>query len=313
MTATYPGGVRSFIPQVDLVDTVIADNINSLQEEVRAVQTTLGSGTTSTNPLVSTYAGTFATTTSWTTLAARITNIEAGLVNGVGTAGAYVLRAGGSTITTASNKGLVLQTGTGSLNLLEAYSSTSTLGFNLDSSGLPKVGTSNVIYVGSSDYNTMVSATSAAATAAAARVPLSTVTAAGDLIVGTGSATVGRIAIGTSGQALVSNGTTAAWATPTDTTKVPLSTVAAAGDLIIGNGNATVSRLAAGASGYALISNGTGVAPSWQALPSAYVSQTNGTVTTASLSSGVVRNTHVKTIAPTGSDGAVGDIWIVYA
>jgi hypothetical protein len=313
MTATYPGGVRSFIPQVDLVDTVIADNINSLQEEVRAVQTTLGSGSTSTNPLVSTYSGTFATTTSWTTLTARIANIEAGLVNGVGTSGAYVLRAGGSTITTASNKGLVLQTGTGSLNLLEAYSSSSVLGFNLDSSGLPKVGTSNVIYVGSSDYNTMVSATSAAASAAAARVPLSTVTTAGDLIVGTGNATVGRVAIGTAGQALVSNGTTAAWATPTDTTKVPLSTVTTTGDLIIGSGNAAVTRLAAGTAGFGLISNGAGVAPSWQALPSAYVSQTNGTVTTASLSSGVVRNVHVKTTAPTGSDGVVGDIWIVYA
>jgi len=313
MTATYPGGVRSFIPQVDLVDTVIADNINSLQEEVRAVQTTLGSSATSTSPLVSTYAGTFATTTSLTTLAARITNIEAGLVNGVGTSGAYILRTGGSTITTASNKGLVLQTGTGSLNLLESYSAASALGFNLDSSGLPKVGTSNVIYVGSSDYNTMVSATSAAATAAAARVPLSTVTAAGDLIVGTGNATVGRVAIGTSGQALVSNGTTAAWATPTDTTKVPLSTVTTTGDLIIGSGNAAVTRLAAGTSGFGLISNGAGVAPSWQALPSAYVAQTNGTVTTASLSSGVVRNVHVKTTAPSGSDGVVGDIWVVYA
>jgi len=313
MAATYPGGVRSFIPVVDLVDTVIADNVNSLQEEIRAVQTTLGSGATSTSPLVSSYSGTFATTTSWTTLASRLSNIEAGLVNGVGTAGAYVLRAGGSTITTASNKGLVLQTGTGSLNLLESYSSGSVLGFNLDSSGLPKVGSSSVIYVGSSDYNTLVSATTAAATAASARVPLSTVTAAGDLIVGTGNATVGRVAIGTSGQALVSNGTTATWATPTDTTKVPLSTVTTAGDLIIGSGNATVTRLAAGTAGFGLISNGTGVAPSWQALPSAYVSQTNGTVTTASISSAVVRNTHVKTTTPTGADGVVGDIWIVYA
>jgi hypothetical protein len=313
MAAEYPGNVRNYIPRVDLVDTVIADNVNSLQEEVKAIQTTIGSAATSTSPLVSTYTGTFATTTSWGTLSARISNIEAGLVNGVGTSGAYVLRSGGSTITTASNKGLVLQTGTGSLNLLESYSAGATLGFNIDSSGIPKVGSAGVIYVGSSDYNTMVSATSSAASAAAARVPLSTVTAAGDLIVGTGSATVGRVAIGSTGQALVSNGTTATWATPTDTTKIALSTVTTAGDLIIANGNASVTRLAVGTSGQALISNGTGTAPSWQALPSAYVSQTNGTVTTASLSSGVVRNVHVRTTTPAGSDGAVGDIWVVYA
>jgi hypothetical protein len=45
-------------------------------------------------------------------------------------------------------------------------------------------------------------------------VPLSTVTTAGDLIVGTGNATVGRIGIGTNGQVLSSNGTTATWVTP---------------------------------------------------------------------------------------------------
>jgi hypothetical protein len=313
MTAFYPGSVRNFLARVDLVDTVIADNVNTLQEEVKAVQTTLGSAATGTSPLASTYSGTFATTTTWTTLSDRIANIESGLVNGVGSSGAYVVRGGGSTITTASNKGLVLQTGTGTLNLLESYSGAAALGFNLDSSGIPKVGSANVLYVGSSDFNTLNSAASAATSAAASKVALSTVTAAGDLIVGTGNATVGRIGIGSSGTALVSNGSTAAWATPTDTTKIPLSTVTTAGDLVIASGNATVTRLAAGTSGFGLISNGAGVAPSWQALPSAYVSQTNGTVTTASISSGVVRNVHVKTVAPAGADGAVGDIWIVYA
>lgn len=48
----------------------------------------------------------------------------------------------------------------------------------------------------------------------AASVPLSTVTTAGDLIVGTGNATVGRIGIGTNGQILTSNGTTATWTSP---------------------------------------------------------------------------------------------------
>jgi hypothetical protein len=315
--ANYTGAasVRSYIARTDLVDTVIADNVNSLQEEVNAIETVLGSVATSNSPLVSTFSGSWSTsTTTWGTLGARLLNIESGLVNGVGASAPYVTKSGGSTITTSSNKGLVLTTGTGSLNLFESYSSGAVLGFNLDSSGTPKVGSANVLYVGSSDYNTLNTAASGATTAAASKIPLATVTAVGDLIVGTGSATVTRLGIGGAGTALVSTGTTASWATPTDTTKIPLSTVTTAGDLILGSGNGTVSRLAAGStSGFVLTSNGSGVAPSWQAVPSAYVSQTNGTVSTASISSGVVRNVHTKTVTPTGTDGAVGDIWIVYA
>jgi len=42
-------------------------------------------------------------------------------------------------------------------------------------------------------------------------IPLGTVTAAGDLIIGTGASNVSRLGIGTSGQVLVSNGTTPTW------------------------------------------------------------------------------------------------------
>ena len=122
MPADYPLLVHSFSPRQDLVDTVIADNVNALQYEVAAVQTVLGSSANSTNPLVSTFSGTWSTaTTTWGTVGARLLNIEAGLVNGVPNV-PYVLKTGGSTITTASNKALVLQAGTGSLNLLESYS-----------------------------------------------------------------------------------------------------------------------------------------------------------------------------------------------
>jgi len=50
-----------------------------------------------------------------------------------------------------------------------------------------------------------------AAATDATKIPLSTVTAAGDLIVGTGSATVTNLAIGANGTYLTSNGTTASW------------------------------------------------------------------------------------------------------
>jgi hypothetical protein len=314
MTASYPGSVRPFVPRVDLVDTIIADNVNSLQEEVKAIETSLGTAA-STSPLVSTFTGTWTTTmnggSAWTTVGDRLRNIEAGLVSGVPNA-PYILNSGGSTITTATNKGLVLQTGTGSLNLLESYSSGSVLGFNLDSSGTPKVGSSNVLYVGSTDYNTLVSSISSASGSAGGKVPLSTVTSVGDLIIGTGSGSVGRLALGSSGQSLISNGTTAVWGTPTDTTKIPLSTVTSAGDLILGTGSGSVTRLGIGTNGQVLTSNGT--TASWATPSSAFVSTTNGAVTTASTSSGVVRNIYVNTAAPTTTSGYLdGDIWIVYA
>jgi len=281
MPADYPNLVHSFSPRQDLVDTVIADNVNALQYEVAAVQTVLGSSADSTNPLISTFTGTWNTgTTSWGTVGARLLNIEAGLVNGVPTS-PYLVKTGGNTITTASNKALVLQAGTGSLNLLEAYSSGATLGFNLDSSGIPKVGTNNVLYVGSTEYVALTTSDSSAVSAAASKIPLATVTTAGDLILGTGNATVGRLAIGSNGQALVSNGTTATWATPTDTSKIPLSTVTTAGDLILGTGSSAVSRLGIGTNGHILTSNGTTAAWAAPAVTAAQLTTTNSNVTTA--------------------------------
>jgi len=281
MPADYPLLVHSFSPRQDLVDTVIADNVNALQYEVAAVQTVLGSSANSTNPLVSTFSGTWSTaTTTWGTVGARLLNIEAGLVNGVPNV-PYVLKTGGSTITTTSNKALVLQTGTGSLNLLESYSSGAVLGFNLDSSGIPKVGTNNVLYVGSTEYVALTTATSTAQTAAEARIPLSTVTTAGDLILGSGNATVVRLARGTTGQALIMSGTSVVWGSPVDATKIPLSTVAAAGDLILGTASSTVGRLSIGTNGHILTSNGTTAAWAAPAVTAAQLTTTNSNVTTA--------------------------------
>jgi len=169
MTASYPSSVRSYKAVVDLVDTVIADNVNSLQEEIKAIETTLGTATTNQNPLASTWTGSFSTATTWGTLYDRLANIEVGLVSGVANA-PYVLVSGGSSISTTNNKGLQLKAGSSSLNLLEAYSYSNTLNFTLDASGLPKVGTNNVIYVGSTEYNALVSATSAASTLAGTKV-----------------------------------------------------------------------------------------------------------------------------------------------
>jgi hypothetical protein len=201
-----------------------------LQEEVRAIETALGVSSTGTSPLVSTFSGTWSSaTTAWGTLGARLLNIEAGLVNGLGTNSPYVIKTGGSQVLTATNVGLSLKTGTGTLALLETYTSANVLGFNVNHLGIPKVGTNNVLYVNSTEYNALV------------------------------SSSLGALGLGTNGQVLTSSGTAAFWSTPV----------------------------------------------------SSYVGQTNGAVTTASTSSGVVRNIWTSTsAAPTG--GIDGDIWIVY-
>jgi len=162
MTATYPSTVRQFTAKVDIQDTILADHVNSLQDEVRAVETTLG-----TSLLTSSYSGSFAQTTTWTSLSARIANIETGLINGTGS-GSFVSTTGGSTITSAgSSVGLAIQPASGNIsNQITFKNSSGVLGFAVDYLGIPKVGTYNVLYVNSTEYNSL-SATVAAASASA--------------------------------------------------------------------------------------------------------------------------------------------------
>jgi hypothetical protein len=171
MAAVYPTSVRNYTAQQDLVNTIIADNVNSLQEEVKKIEEVIGSAATSQSPLTSTWSGSFSQATTWGTLYDRIANIEAGLISGVAAVPSLVR---------------------------------------------------------------------------------------GDLIIGSGTGSVSRLGIGANGTVLTSNGTTATWGVPA----------------------------------------------------TSFVAQTNGTVSTASTSSGVVRNIYTSTSAPTG--GNDGDIWVVY-
>jgi hypothetical protein len=105
------------------------------------------------------------------------------------------------------------------------------------------------------------------------------------------------------------SGTSVVWATPTDTSKIPLSTVTTTGDLIVANGASSVTRIGIGSNGQVLTSNGT--TATWATTATPYVNQSNGTVTTASTSLGVVRNVWVST-STSPSGGIDGDIWIAY-
>lgn len=160
MVAQYPDQVKQFTAKLDLVDTVMADHVNVLQDEVKAIESTLGAGI-----LYSDYTGTFddvsGLVTPWSNLTFRLTNIEHGLVNGVPNA-PYVLNAGGSTVAPNGVIGLTMQTAAGTSNLFETRASNSTLGFNVNYQGVPKMGTSNVLYVNGSDYNYLLTLIAAA-------------------------------------------------------------------------------------------------------------------------------------------------------
>lgn len=80
MTASYPTTVKSFTTKVDFTDTVLAAHVNSLQEEVVAVQTELGTDVA----VGSGWVGVFdQVTTNWSTLKDRITNMEYGIQDAI--------------------------------------------------------------------------------------------------------------------------------------------------------------------------------------------------------------------------------------
>lgn len=134
MAATYPTSVRSFTTKVNVVDIIEAAHPNSLQEEVVAIESVIG-----TAPSVSTSAtasGWSNTSTDYVTIKARLANIEKGIVADTHTQ--YVKIAGGSTITadTSSTKGLVIKgAASQSANLQEWQDSSGNVVAYLDAAG----------------------------------------------------------------------------------------------------------------------------------------------------------------------------------
>jgi len=78
VTAAYPAAVKSFTTKVDFSDTILAEHVNSLQEEVNSIQANLGT-------LIKTGSGWVGDfdqiTTAWDSLKDRLANIEYGLAD----------------------------------------------------------------------------------------------------------------------------------------------------------------------------------------------------------------------------------------
>ncbi len=137
MAAAYPAGIASFINKINVTDIIDASHPNSVQDEVVATQTTLGTEPNrSTTPSTS---GTFnATSNLFSTVGARLNNIEVGVVSDTHTQ--YLRKAGDTanviTIGASTTKGLVIRGASSqSANLQDWQNSSSTVLARIDASG----------------------------------------------------------------------------------------------------------------------------------------------------------------------------------
>lgn len=105
MAAVYPGSIKSFTIKVNNTDIIDAAHPNTLQDEVVAIETTLG-----TNPALGTSNLSTATYdnngTLFTNVSARIANIEKGVVGDTHTQ--YLKKTGGTVTGTVTMSGATI-------------------------------------------------------------------------------------------------------------------------------------------------------------------------------------------------------------
>jgi len=136
MTASYPNSVKAFTTHVNVTEVIDAGHPNSIQDEVVAIESTLG-----TTPSVATAAsatGWANTSTDYTTVSGRLANIEKGVVADAHPQ--YIRKAGDSanviTAGSSSTKGLVIKAAASqSANIQEWQDSSGTVLSYIDYNG----------------------------------------------------------------------------------------------------------------------------------------------------------------------------------
>lgn len=192
MTASYPTTVKSFSTKADFTDTVVAENINTLQDEVAAIEATLGTYLKTSSG----WNGSFdQVTTTWNTLKDRLNNIEYGLAYVVGD---YIDLKGGSVLVpeTTSTVGITVKASSGqTADLVQFQSSSSAVVSKVDSNGN--------IYSGGAQLVPIVYAS-----VQPTSVPVGTIWVDSSSSPAISTATTGVPIGGTSGQALIKNSNT---------------------------------------------------------------------------------------------------------
>jgi hypothetical protein len=137
MAASYPTSIAGFLDKVNVVDIIDASHPNSIQSEVIAIESTLGTEPNrSTTPSSS---GTFnGTSNLFSTVGLRLNNIEVGVVSDAHTQ--YLRKAGDTTniitVGVATTKGLIIKGATSqSANLQEWQNTGGTVLSSIDASG----------------------------------------------------------------------------------------------------------------------------------------------------------------------------------
>ena len=140
MAASYSASVKSFTTHVNLSESIDASHVNSIQDEIAAIETVLG--TTPTLSTAPSSGGTFdSTARTYANVATRLANIETGVVADSHTQ--YIKKAGDTaniiTPSAVGNKGLVIKAAAGqTANLMEWQSSAGTAVTYIDNTGTLK-------------------------------------------------------------------------------------------------------------------------------------------------------------------------------
>lgn len=136
MTASYPNSVKAFTTHVNVTEVIDAGHPNSIQEEIVAIEATIG--TTPSIATAATASGWSNTATDYTTVSDRLANIEKGVLADAHTQYIKKTSDGSNVITTGASttKGLVVKgSADQSVNLVEWQDSSGTVLSYIDQNG----------------------------------------------------------------------------------------------------------------------------------------------------------------------------------
>jgi hypothetical protein len=133
MAANYPSSIKVWTPKVNLQDLVIAEDVNTVYEEIEAMQRQLGVGAGGLSVSGEWGAsGDFSSaTTSWGSLRSRIQNIENGVFFAASRRGGSVIAPSGASVVGVTVRAASGQTA----NLLEVRNASNQVVSSFNSSG----------------------------------------------------------------------------------------------------------------------------------------------------------------------------------